>query len=168
MNYPRPVTPRERDRLHSEVLSSSHDASFISSDADLTDYLHEVAWDDQVNKTAITHLLFYDHILVGFFTLLNDSIKVNTIEDNDRIHGYVYRSLPAIKIGRLSVHRDHEKKGYGSEMLSLSLSYLFEVVKYSGCRIVTVDSKKGCEGFHSHFGFKMVKGRKDNYCPIWT
>ncbi len=81
--------------------------------------------------------------------------------------GVEYSSVPALKIGRLSTHRDFEGKGYGSSMIEMAFSYLFRIHDYSGCRVMTVDSKKGCEGFYEHFGFKRASKKRDDSTPMY-
>lgn len=161
---------RENDSEYRvEILTPDHHISdFVSSDDDLTEYLLNDALDDGQYKTAITHLLIDSHDFVaGYFTLLNDSIRVEIIDKRDLIDGYEYRSLPALKIGRLSTHKDLERKGLGTLMLTISVSYVFEINNYSGCRIVTVDSKIGCEEFYEGFGFKRVDLKRDNFTPLY-
>ena len=152
-----------------EVLTKDHNISgFISSNRDLTEYLLENALDDTLNKTAITHVLLNktDEI-IGFFTLLNDRKRIQDMEYGDRIEGYKYRALPALKIGRISTHKDHEGEGLGSLMITITFSYLFNIIRYSGCRVVTVDSKNGCEGFYEKQGFKSTKEKKDDFSPMY-
>jgi GNAT superfamily N-acetyltransferase len=152
-----------------EVLTKDHDISgFISSSKDLTEYFWEDALEDTLNKTAITHVLSNDdRQIVGFFTLLNDRIEYHDIGHDDRIRDYNYRYLPALKIGRISSHKDHEGEGLGTMMLTITFSYLFNIIRYSGCRIITVDSKKGCEGFYEKHGFKSVRVNKNDFTPMY-
>jgi predicted GNAT family N-acyltransferase len=167
--YRRPVAAeRIASNVCIDILCDSHNISdFASSDPDLTEYFVEDAINEQRNRTSTTHVLLDNNeTIVGYFTLLNDSIKVVNLEDR-HIDGCEYSSVPAVKIGRLSTHRDHEHKGYGSLMLTLAMSYVFEVQRYSGCRVVTVDSKKGCEGFYEHFGFKKTSIKRDNSTPMY-
>ena len=52
-------------------------------------------------------------------------------------------------------------------MIALSFRYLFNILRYSGCRVMTVDSKKGYEGFYERFGFKTALKNKDNFTPMY-
>lgn len=59
--------------------------------------------------TGCTHLVYYkDNTLVGYFTLINDIIVGEQIEEFDLKPGYKYESYPALKIARLATHRDWE------------------------------------------------------------
>jgi hypothetical protein len=52
-------------------------------------------------------------------------------------------------------------------MIKLALSYLFEILEYSRCRMMTVDSKKGCEGFYEQLGFKKTTINKYYFTPMY-
>lgn len=150
------------------LIDNRQIAGFESSNDELTAYLHEEALRDQSLLLATTHLLVdgTGHT-VGYFSLLTDSIKVKVIGDNHGTSGIEYASIPALKIGRLSCRRGYEGKGLGTEMIKLAVSFLFEIVKYSGCRIMTVDSKKGCEGFYELLGFKKTTINKYYFTPMY-
>ena len=152
-----------------EILSKDHNIyGFVSSNAELNEYFLEDALEDTLNKNAITHVLVdEDDKIVGFFTQLNGMIKCQDIKENDRIVGYDHASTPALKIGGLSTHRDHECEGYGTEMIACSFRYLFNILRYSGCRVMIVDSKKGCEGSYERFRFKSIEKRKDDFTSMY-
>lgn len=155
--------------LRVEALRTTHNiSSFVSSNGELTAYLVEDALKDQENKTAITHLMLTrTNEVVGYFTLVNDSVKVEVMSKEDRLDGYPYKSIPALKIARLSTHREREHEGIGSKMVTIAFSYLFEIVRYAGCRVMTVDSKKGCEGFYQRFGFNITNQTRDDHTPMY-
>lgn len=152
-----------------ERLTLEHDISrFISSNCELTRYLREDAYADQSKRTSVTHLLVMESgEIIGYFTLLTDSIRVSSIGSGNNLRDYPYSSIPALKIARLSTSWDNERKGLGTEMLNLSFRYLFEITKYAGCRIVTVDSKNGCEGFYEKYGFRRTRLKRGDKVPMY-
>ncbi len=99
--------------------------------------------------------------------MLTDSIKVRVIGNYTEIEGIEYASIPALKIGRLSCRMGYEGKGLGTEMIKVALSYLYEIIKYSGCRMMTVDSKKGCEGFYERLGFKKTSNNRLHFTSMY-
>jgi len=170
MRWHRHVPRRIEERgFRVEKLASEHDlTSFISSNSELTRYLKEDALEDQGNKTSATHLLLSrsDEVL-GYFTLLTDSLRLEYATPEGPLQGYRYSSIPALKIARLSAGRGMERRGLGTAMLDLSFSYLFEISNYAGCRVMTVDSKKGCEGFYEKYGFRRANLRRRNTIPMY-
>ncbi len=136
-------------------------SNFLSSDQELTKYLWEEALADQCNKTSVTHLLISEsNDIIGYFTLLTDSIKVKSVDLGDALRDYRYKSIPALKIGRLSTAKGMEGKGLGTAMLEISISYMIEITRHVGCRILTVDSKEGCEGFYGKNGFERTRSQR--------
>ena len=57
-------------------------------------------------------ICIYSNAPVEFVTLSSDSIKINT-ENKKRI-GREYSALPALKIGRLAIHKDYKRKNRGT------------------------------------------------------
>jgi predicted GNAT family N-acyltransferase len=154
---------------HTERLTEHHIiANFASSDPELTKYLQENALDDQRRFVSVTFLLLTDDDeIIGYFTLLTDSIRVDKIDKNDIPDGHHYSSLPSLKIGRLSTNKDHEREGLGTEMVSNCIKFLYEIRNYAGCRVMTVDSKSGCEGFYETIGFERTSNRRDGSTPMY-
>lgn len=152
-----------------ETLTSKHDLTcFVSSNDELTRYLTDDALADQGNKTSVTHLLLTESDeIVGYFTLLTDSMKLGSIDPEGPLRAYPYRSIPALKIARMSVKIGKERRMLGTLMLSISFSFLFEITRYAGCRIMTVDSKRGCEGFYEKFGFKRASVQRKVTVPMY-
>lgn len=150
------------------LIDETQIAGFESSNDDLTEYLQKDALRDRSILLATTHLLVDETgLAIGYFSLLTDSIRIKVIDNNHEIEGIEYASIPALKIGRLSCRIGYEGKGLGTEMVKVALSYMYEIVKFSGCRMMTVDSKKGCEGFYEHLGFRKTTINKMNYTPMY-
>lgn len=152
-----------------ERFTKEHDVSeFSSSNNELTRYLLEDALKDQSKRTSVTHLLSIGSgEIVGYFTLSTDSLKVDSIGPGITFQSYPYSSIPALKIARLSTNRGYERKGLGTKMVDLSFRYLFEVTRYAGCRVMTVDSKKGSEGFYEKCGFRKTRITRGDTVPMY-
>jgi predicted GNAT family N-acyltransferase len=155
--------------FHVERLAEHHDiADFTSSNPELTKYLLEDALVDQRQFVSVTHLLFSeDGEILGYFTLLTDSIRIDKMDKNYIPDGHHYSSLPALKIGRLSTSKSHEREGWGTEMVSLCIDVLIEIRKDAGCKVMTVDSKSGCEGFYESIGFERTSNRRDGSTQMY-
>ena len=66
-----------------------------------------------------------------------------------------FKAYPAIKIGRLAVHEDYSRHGYGSKLLDL-IKTLVISNRYSGCRFMTVDAYKDVIPFYEKNGFVRI------------
>ncbi len=141
-------------------------SGFSSSDADLDEFIHHDALKQQDIWLSTTFLAFDESASgskpVGYLTLLTDSIR---IKENTRLgqlfakKGIQYHTLPALKLGRLAVRSDLQKKGYGRKMFRFALGMLFSFSRDAGCRFMTVDSKPQSEPFYLKLGFEATETR---------
>lgn len=123
-----------------------------------TRFLKKDACDAMDECTGCTHLVHYkDSSLVGYFTLINDIIVGEQIEQFDMKPGYRYESYPALKIARLATHKDWEGRGIGQFMLVQSVSFAIKVNSISACRFITVDAIHEKVGFYKKFGFVVIE-----------
>lgn len=136
---------------------------FLSNDDELNDFLISSAKLYERNLLATTYLLYSDNDLAGYFSLMNDSIRMD-IEDksiwnklNRLIHNSKRRkSYPAVKIGRLAVSAKHEHSGIGKYMLNAIISIYSYRLHYAGCRFITVDALNSATGFYEKQGFSFL------------
>ena len=151
--------------LRVEKLSDAHSnelVQFKNQEKDLVEFLAEDALSNHRLRISQTYLFFLDEpkTLVGYVTLLSDSIR---IEENEMLRGYFnskgvhYKSLPALKIGRMATSEKYQKKGVGSTMIYFSIEMANRISGIAGCRFVTVDAKQAAMGFYNRLGFKKLK-----------
>ncbi len=146
-----------------EIVKEHHLLSdFISSEQELVDFLKEDALINQQQRLSVTFLWFYRGKMVSYITLLADRI---TLEGDLRSYfqekGVHYRTLPALKIGRMCVDDHFQQRGLGRLMVSFAAEIAKEVSQQKmGCRFLTVDAKQNSVGFYLRMGFKPLEGRK--------
>lgn len=149
-------------KLVFRIISSSYNiAKFQSVDEDLNNFLKDDALNNQISMLSATWLVYLNNVLISYFSLANDSIRKKLIHPEDGESDYEYSHYPALKIARLAVHEEFERRGIGTAMLVKSISIAFIISKYAGCRIVTVDAKKRSAGFYERYGFKKANTDKD-------
>lgn len=133
-------------------------SSFECRDGDLNDFLWEDAVSAQASRFSVTWIVRKKGVIVGFCTLTNDSIRSKIMQPEDREDNFIYSHYPALKIARLATHRDHEGQDIGTTMLEYATAVALKLSDdISGCRILTVDSKKNSVGFYQKFGFELAK-----------
>jgi predicted GNAT family N-acyltransferase len=145
--------------LSSNLLTLEHDIQSIKCRDDLyTRFLKRDAIDAMQECTACTHLVYYKNdVLVGYFSLINDIIQGDKIEERDGKPGYRYKTYPAMKIGRLATHKDWERKDIGRFMLMLSISFTIYLNKVSACRFITLDAVHDKVSFYQKHGFVVIE-----------
>lgn len=151
-----------------ETLTEKHDLSGFECDSDdLNDFLKNDALQQQENKLNLTKLIICDGEIVGYVSLLTDTIPLKDIRDDilkEDIKSQLNitskkKGMPAIKIGRLAVDKKYSGKGLGSDIL---MNILFNVKNiaenYVGLRFVTVDGYAKAYNFYvEHNNFKNLK-----------
>ncbi len=147
-----------------ELLNHDHDLSkFDCSDGNLNEFLKNDALIEQKKKLNTTHLIFYKGEIIGYFSLLTDKIFVKDLK-NREIRANIehdlknkYKTIPAVKIGRLAIDRKYAKKGIGSFILNNLIVTLNEISKKDiGFRLITV------EGYAEAYHFYTT----NNFVPL--
>lgn len=129
-------------------LTRDHDlSSFDCHKKDLNDFLRDDALPHQEQLMAATYLFTHKNDIVGFLSLQNDMISEMLFDDKTEFNRFRkilpnskrYRTLPAVKIGRLGVHKNFKRRGVGSHLLD-TVKYSFTFNNKTGCRFITIDA----------------------------
>ena len=170
-------TPKiEAHKIVIEKLDTKHDlGNFKSYEKELVNFLTEDALTNQKQKLSVTFLWFYENNLVGYITLLNDKINLEgNLKEFFREKDIHYKSLPALKVGRLCVHDDFLRRGLGKLMLKFATQQANEISENkSGCRFITLDAKRNEKRdrdsihFYKKLGFEMLKERNKGTMPMY-
>ena len=116
-----------------EPLSEKHEplfSGFKSFEKELADFLQQDALGNQAKKISKTHLWFFrpTNQLIGYMTLLADKISLFAeLKGEFRQKGINYKSLPALKIGRLCVHDYFLRKGIGTYMIDSAIFFAHKI-----------------------------------------
>jgi len=139
-----PILPEE---LKIEIIHFQHELScFTSYEKDLVDFLKDDALANQEQNLSVTFVWFYQNQLVSYLTLLNDRITLSgDLHKYFKDKGIIYKTLPALKIGRLCVDDRFRGRGLGTLMLRFAVQIAKEINQSkAGCRFITVDAKRNC------------------------
>lgn len=156
---------------HKEIISK-----FVSYEKELVDFLVEDALDNQNKKISITYLWFYKpkKELVGYVTVLADAISLQgELKEYFRQEDIFYKSLPALKIGRLCVTDAYLGRGIGTLMIEFTILLAEKIGKEIGLRFITTDAKRNPEPrkdslhFYKKLGFEVLKQREKGTLPMY-
>jgi GNAT superfamily N-acetyltransferase len=146
-------------------LSAGFDLShFDCGDEDLNSFLKDNALDYQNGSLAVTYLCLYKNQIIAYFSLSSDAIRLDPEEKESmpepkrRLGEY-----PAVKIGRLAVHKEFRKRGIGSFLIKAAMGKISdEIIKEIGCRFVTIDAYDQAIEFYKKLSFvqNLAKKRK--------
>lgn len=165
------------EELHIEIIDLSHAiGNFKSYEQELVDFLIEDALDNQQKKISTTYLWFYKpkNELVGYVTVLADAINLQgELKEYFRRTGIFYRSLPALKVGRLCVSDDYLGRGIGTLMIEFIIILTEKIGRDIGLRFITTDAKRNPDPkkdsihFYKQFGFEVLKQREKGTIPLY-
>lgn len=143
-------------------LSQNEDlSSFTCNDQDLNEYIQHDAKKDLANFYSATKLVKYQGEIVGFFTLITDTIQMDKVEP-DEFPEFEYSKLPGIKIARLATHTEYEKQGVGRYMIIEIFRCVADLTLDVGCTVITVDAKKDAVGFYEKYAFVKAKSKSSH------
>lgn len=83
---------------------------------------------------------------MGFFALSTDSIK---FKDDDEFKT-TYPYYPAIKIGRIGVSRNYQKKGIGGQIINWVVGLCLKKRNCFGIRFISVDAYSDAKKFYEN------------------
>ncbi len=134
----------------------------------MVNFLREDALENQKQRLSVTFLWFHEGKLVSYVSLLNDKINLESnLNEFFQEKGVHYKSLPALKIGRLCVDDRFQRRGLGKLMILTTIKIAQEISKTrSGCRFVTLDTKHGQTPerdplqFYQKMGFQILREKK--------
>jgi len=167
------------DEIKVERISESHRnllAGFKSHEKELVDFLLQDALSNQDTHISTTHLWIekQSNKLIGYITLLADALKLESaLKAEFRQKGIHYKSLPALKIGRLCVDDGFRQRGVGTMMVDFTYCVAAETTEKFGCRFLTVDAKKNPDPgksslhFYRKLDFKTLKEREKGTTPLY-
>jgi predicted GNAT family N-acyltransferase len=143
---------------------------FDCGDTDLNGFLFDNAKNCTKDLIAVTYIIQDDKKTLAYFNYLNDKISHTDLDGDfekfkERVGVYLpeekgnYKSYPAVKIGRLAVHLDHQNGGgYGKMIINYS-KLLFTKNNKTGCKFITVDAYKKSLKFYEKMGFKYLSSK---------
>jgi len=150
-----------KEKYHFENLTEEHDLSeFDCGDDDLNDFLKNDALKQQKSRLNVTKLIIYDREIIGYVSLLTDTLVLKNIQD-EKIQLNIKnqleiksknKNISGVKIGRLALDKKYSGEGLGSHILRNILTNLKIISDNEiGFRFIIV------EGYAKAFNFYVVK-----------
>jgi GNAT superfamily N-acetyltransferase len=146
---------------------------FDCGDSELNGFLFDDAVNYLIERLAKTYIFDDGEKTVAYWALLNDSLSIKDLGDDITEKTYVKwykriantlndgkrkKSYPAVKIGRLAVHKDYKGKGIGRDILDLIVFYFTEK-NISACKFITVDALIDAIPFYQIYGFEFLTSK---------
>lgn len=157
--------------INFSILCENHNCrEFDCGDIELNDFLVEDALSNQISNISITRVASKKNNLIGYYSILTDSIKKEKVGEDDRVSEVRYSQYPAIKIGRLAINKEVQRKGHGRYLLMHALAVSTVLSEHVGCRFITLDSKNTEQAlkFYEKNGFKIAnRSSSKDFVPMY-
>ena len=170
------------EELRIEKLSEVHKEiikGLKSYELELMEFIQQDALNQQNKIISVTYLWFLrkTNELVAYITLSPDCVKLKKINpllcQKFRDKGINYKSLPALKIGRLCVDDKFLKRGIGSLIIQFAIYTAKKLANQVGCRFLYLDAKRNPEPdkdvihFYKKMGFEIYNERDSRETPLY-
>lgn len=121
------------------------------------------------------YLIFNPDSFVGYITLSCDSLRVyGELKGHFKDKNILYKTLPALKIGRLAVDDRYQRQGFGKTLVELALIFAKHInSQHCGCRFLILDAKRNKEPnkdslhFYKALNFKILKEKDKGAMPMY-
>lgn len=148
---------------------------FDCGDSEINEFFIEDALPHKQELMAESYVFEYKNSPVALVSIQNDSIQFDDEENRERQQfgkgislpfPKRYKSIPAVKLGRLGVHKKYAGNRFGSNLLSFCKK-LFVTENRTGCRLITVDSYIKKISFYKRNDFillpnQIIEGKKED------
>ena len=153
--------------LNKEILDECE--SFSCGDEDMDEFFYNDALNYtrfRMGKSYCFRLIENPKIIVAFFTVSNDSIRIFDLGSSKKNRMWKEISnrekrlsrYPGILIGRLAISKNYANQGFGSDVVRFVKEWFVDNDNKSGCRLAIVDAKnsKNVISFYEKNGFKCL------------
>ena len=157
------------DWILSKIRDIAICKSFDCGHKDLNDYFHNdiVAHKAELlSQSYYLHMRQFPDIVFALLDFCNDAVKLNSLKKYLEEIGLAeekqhYRHLPAVKLTRLGVAKEHHDEDVGTYLLNMVKKF-FTTDNRTGCRFITVDSYIEATGFYTKNGFSLLTEKDRN------
>jgi hypothetical protein len=147
---------------------------FDCGDEDLNNFFIEKSKHYKKELLATTYLLENKERTIAFFSLFNDSLRVQKedfastsafkrmlqdIVTHPKRH---LKYFPALKIGRLGVCSQTQNCGIGKFIIDFIIDLAIKQNEECACKLITVDAYAESFGFYERKGFKFLTDNDKN------
>lgn len=164
----------DKKDIRIETINKSHGEiikNFKTENKELKDFLVEDALRNQELAISTTYLWFYrpTNEVLAYVTLLADAIRIHGthLQFPFTDKGVPYKTLPAVKIGRLCVNDRFRRRGIGTLTTMFTMEMVLKTSDHVGCRFIVVDAKRDSIHFYKKMGFFILKQREKGTIPIY-
>jgi len=132
-------------------------SGFRSGDPDLDRFFHRFAGQNQLRLfVGVTYVAIEEDRILGYATVAAGHLEVDALPVALR-RGFPGHPLPILRLARLAVSVDEQRRGIGSELLRFVMNLALGMSTEFGCVAVVVDAKARAVGLYERYGFVKIE-----------
>ena len=137
------------------ALSELEIGSFHCGDYDLDVFFHNYALENEEENISRTFVLLTkkERQIVGYFTLSCGGLLEKELGSNKKYPKY---QLPMVRLGRLAIAPQYQKKGFGRRILLHIFQTVLDVSKKVAILGIFVDAKEKSVSYYQQFNFTIL------------
>ena len=134
--------------------------SLAPEDERLENFFKQDSKEYQRLLLACTYVFVEEERILGAISLVCSDIYDTTsyVRDTIELEGVNFprNNFPAVKIARLAVDKEHQKKGIGTQLVDFSIERSRKIAEVVGCRLVVLDANEEAIEFYAGLGFQLA------------
>src|SRR5204863_8918037 len=113
-----------------------------------------------------THVLAEGPVVLGYFSLSAAQLQLTELQPFDRARLPRY-PVPAVRMGRLAIAREHQGGGLGEWLLGCAVQRSLDMRTTLGAHVLLVDALPPAVPFYLAYGFRRTQaGASTLYLPL--
>lgn len=134
---------------------------------ELDTFIGKYAMQNDKKDIGKSFVLTDESRIIGFYTLSNAQIAFGELKES-LSKGLPKYPVPCIRIARLAVAEEFQKRGYGAILLKDAILRILNVADHTGIYFVIVDAKESFFSFYEKYGFVRLEHDLTYLLPIAT
>ena len=135
-------------------------------DRGLENFFKQDSKEYQERSLAYTYVFVEGEEVLGAISLVCSEIYDGDSYVRDAIElegvNFPRKSFPAVKIARLAVNKEHQKKGIGTQLVDFSIECSRRIAEIAGCRFIVLDANEEAIGFYvRQYKFELASLSRD-------
>lgn len=146
-------------------LNKNHDrTSFDCGNSELNGFLKRAARQAAEKNLSRTFVLVDEDVpdrILGFFSLTSCEVNITDVPPKEQKKYPPQHGLPAVRLARMAVALEEQKKGFGELLLAEAISRTASVADSVGIIGLFVDAKdEKAKAFYQKYGFVVTNPEK--------
>lgn len=120
----------------------------------------------QKNNLTSLWAVKYDNVLVGFFALSMNSLKKDSMEEDDKVPKATTKRYPAMYLGQMGIDKKFRGRKLGHWICQYCVGLARQIQPRIACKVILLQTDDVRSKFYEKEGFKKTR-EKTQDAKIW-